>query len=160
MKKVLTSVLLILSALAVNSQVGINIGVGGVYEKGGKVGSISHADAFYRFHPMYEFPEIQQQASLGFMYSPFNEKSIYSVKYGIVWNQFILNFGAALINQDLYTTTGQQYVRADKTIITGLEYSLKRKKSSHPYIYAGGDYIDKDLFLKVGIRFISSRTNN
>lgn len=159
MKKVLITFLFVLFALIANSQIGVNIGFGSVYEKGGKLGSISHADAFYRFYPIYEFPDIQQQVSLGYMYSPFNEKSVYSVKYGIVWNQLILNLGAALVNQDLYNQNGQ-YSRVDKTILTGIEYTLKRKKPSHPYLYFGGDYVDKDFYLKVGIRFVSNRTNS
>lgn len=154
-KGLIASLFVFLSTFSI-AQIGVNIGIGPVYANKSSVGMTSHVEAFYRFKAMQEFPQFQQQATFGFMYSPFNEKSIYSAKYGIAWENIVMNFGAVLINQDLYTNEGSHYMRVHKTFLTGVEYNLKRKKPTDPYLYIGGDYVDKDFYLKFGIKFVSN----
>lgn len=145
MKKLILLPLLLISLFSF-SQPLVKMGIGF------SNGLTNDVDAGYQFtikDAPYEY-----QASLGVIYIPAIEKSIFNIKYGVLLNDHLnVHAGMGLVNHTRVVDNNFR-VSAYGTPILGAEYNFIPKKP-YPYnLYTGLDFFDLSMQLKFGIKFI------
>lgn len=160
MKKLLISLLLLLS-LSSYSQIIVQAGLGAATS--GIVNPISEVDLGWNFEK--PFHGINYQATFGYTFNPYIDKTIYNVKVGAHVQDWTFKAGLGLVNSTYNVTrvidrypqeavyVYDTYVSAYNTLILGVERYIPKWEGKRHKVYYGVDLIDGHFYGKIGFRF-------
>lgn len=162
MKKLLTLIALSLTVLLSSGQVLVQSGLG--LSTSGFIHPISEADAGWVF-PTNKSGHTYQ-ATIGWQFNPYIDKTIYSVKGGVEVDGWTIKAGVGLVNRFYNTATFinrypqdgyyvyDTYVSAYNTLILGAERYINKWQGDRHRVYYGADFVDGNFNVKMGVRFV------